>query len=74
MTKEQKELNRMIRYIAKKVLKETDFISEDMANQLAYELTNKNKNPNDWDLFMEACGTVENAIKKALKPLTRGNK
>ncbi len=58
---------KMVDYIAKKVCDE--LISEDLANQICYELNQKREFKNRPDLaedFMEACGIVESKIRKAL--------
>lgn len=60
-------VTKMVALISKRVLEE--IISEDLANELAHELTQRpewKNRPDLHDEFMEACGTVEEKVRKAL--------
>ena len=63
-TAQENRLAKMVKAISKKVCEE--LITEDVANQLAYDLTRRNQNPDHHDDFMEACGIVEEKVRKAL--------
>lgn len=59
--------NKMVAHITKRVCEE--IISEDLANELAHEMTQMKEFKNRPDLhddFMEACAIVESKVRKAL--------
>ena len=63
-TTQEKRLAKMVKAISKKVCEE--LISEDVANQLAYDFTRNDQNPEHYDDFIEACSIVEEKVRKAL--------
>lgn len=66
MTAREKMIKNMERVIAKHMWTAVFDADEDVANNASHELTRKNKNPDNWDEFVEAYANVEARVKLAL--------